>query len=132
MRGRKGMETGRQVLAWGPMTPCNLAQCSTQLNGHSVWWALVRYRKDAAGFCCKPGLWGHGHGPKPLSCPTYTRERVGCTGDLSVPYPPGGCEDVLAVGTDGIDGAVVALDLTDGGEVVHVPDFDDACPAGAQ
>lgn len=39
---------------------------------------------------------------------------------------------MLAVGADGIDGAVVALDLTNGCEVVHVPDLDEACPAGAQ
>lgn len=39
---------------------------------------------------------------------------------------------MLAVGADGIDGAVVALDLTNGREVVHIPDLDEACPAGTQ
>lgn len=39
---------------------------------------------------------------------------------------------MLAVGADGIDGAVVALDLTNGCEVVHIPDLDEAGPAGAQ
>lgn len=37
-----------------------------------------------------------------------------------------------AVGADGVDGAVVAFDLTDGRKVVHVPDLDDARTAGAQ
>lgn len=39
---------------------------------------------------------------------------------------------MLAVGADGIDGAVMALDLTNGCEVVHIPDLDEACSAGAQ
>ena len=37
-----------------------------------------------------------------------------------------------AVGTDGVDGAVVAFDLADGCEVVHVPDLDNARTAGAE
>lgn len=39
---------------------------------------------------------------------------------------------MLGIGADGIDGAVVPLDLTDGREVVHVPDLDDARTAGAE
>ena len=37
-----------------------------------------------------------------------------------------------AVGANGIDGAVVAFNLADGREVVHVPDLDDARTAGTQ
>lgn len=39
---------------------------------------------------------------------------------------------MLAIGADGVDGAVVALDLTNGCEVVHIPDLDEARSAGAQ
>lgn len=39
---------------------------------------------------------------------------------------------MLGVGADGIDEAVMALDLPDWSEGVHIPDFDDASSAGAQ
>ena len=45
---------------------------------------------------------------------------------------PGRGEDLFGVGADGIDGAVVTLDLADGGEVVHVPHLQHPPPAGAE
>lgn len=39
---------------------------------------------------------------------------------------------MLGIGADGVDGAVVTPDLSDGREVIHVPDLDDARAAGAQ
>lgn len=39
---------------------------------------------------------------------------------------------MLGIGTDGVDGAVVAFDLPNRGEVIHVPDFDHASSAGTQ
>lgn len=39
---------------------------------------------------------------------------------------------MLGVGADGIDGAVVPLDLPHRGEVIHVPHLDHASSAGAQ
>lgn len=39
---------------------------------------------------------------------------------------------MLGVGADGIDGAVVPLDLPNRGEVIHVPDFDHTSSAGTQ
>lgn len=48
------------------------------------------------------------------------------------PPLPGSGEDLPGVGADGVDGAVVTSDLSDGGEVVHVPHLQHAAAAGAQ
>lgn len=48
------------------------------------------------------------------------------------PLLPGRSEDLPGVGADGVDGAVVTSDLSDGGEVVHVPHLQHAAAAGAQ
>lgn len=48
------------------------------------------------------------------------------------PALPGRSEDLPGVGADGVDGAVVTSDLSDGGEVVHVPHLEHAAAAGAQ
>lgn len=93
-------------------------------------WAVSWEGRQGAGV-----LWGlcWGLGPRP---PARPPARLGEAGSGSgVPpawHPPGGSENVPAVGANGIDGAVVAFDLADGREVVHVPDLDDTRTAGAQ
>lgn len=79
------------------------------------------------GFCSVNQIcvWGQLRSPEP-------GHSEGNKAALSVQHLPGGREDVLAVGADGIDGAVMALDLINGCEVVHIPDLDEARPAGAQ
>lgn len=45
---------------------------------------------------------------------------------------PGCCKDLFGIGADGIDRAVMALNLSDGCEVVHVPHLEHSPPAGAE
>lgn len=47
-------------------------------------------------------------------------------------HSPGGSEDLFGVGADCINGTVVAFDLSDGGEVIHVPHLEHARPAGTE
>ncbi len=47
-------------------------------------------------------------------------------------HVPGCGKDLFGIGADGIDRAVMALNLSDGREVVHVPHLEHSPPAGAK
>lgn len=114
------------------------AACSrTSLSGHVKKQLRSRWGKTGKGKRGRQrGRGGSGQGGGAALYGQDSSRKAGGESRDVIPqlYPAvtGGREDVLAVGADGIDGAVMALDLTNGREVVHIPDLDEACPAGAQ
>lgn len=47
-------------------------------------------------------------------------------------YSPGSCENVLGIGADSIDGAVMPFNFSNGCEVIDIPDLHRPTTAGAQ
>lgn len=114
----------------------NLDRAARETSGQS--WLGPSTPGPTPGQC--PGKEGRGQGavgsvlgagPSPTR-PPAPGEAGSRSGVPPARHPPGGGENVPAVGANGVDGAVMAFDLADGREVVHVPDLDDARTAGAQ